>query len=464
VSKLSGPFRTWRRVRSRWSRWSAGSDREFHDRLFGTARHDPFSRAYPGNITIKRFADLAADRLDAARVVLDLGCGPGEITCELAARFPGVRFHGVDHSQTAVDRASSHANRLQLANVTFQRADLQTFVPDGPADLVVMFDAFHHLTAPAAFVKHMSRFCERFLLIEPAGDALGRWKRTIDFDWLPAELEKIRARIEYVLRESASSSQLPAASSQLPACSSQLPASSSASSPSPEGRAVEHRYPIADYESFFAGFHLSIRGTVAGLDVYPPQPGYDSPWRRSLMDTAYGLLKQVDDRLMERHLDLHAKHWAIYADRSRNAAEGRSADRAQPAGMWEADVVRGPHDIRFEAAEIPPAMPAAVELTVDVTIRNESWRTLKSDGVAHPIFVSYRWLDRQRRPVVREGRRSPLPRPLEPGASCQVALRLQAPSIAGDYILELDLVEEGVTWFSEVGVPSMRVAVRVTRG
>jgi hypothetical protein len=65
---------------------------------------------------------------------------------------------------------------------------------------------------------------------------------------------------------------------------------------------------------------------------------------------------------------------------------------------------------------------------------------------------------------VQEGLRSSLPRPLDPGASCQVALRLHAPSTAGVYILELDLVEEGVTWFSEQGVPPMRVAVRVTRG
>jgi hypothetical protein len=182
------------------------------------------------------------------------------------------------------------------------------------------------------------------------------------------------------------------------------------------------------------------------------------------MDTAYGLLKQADDRLLEANLDLHAKHWAIYADRSRDAIGERSDDRARAAGIWEADVVRGPHDVRFEAVDIPASMPAAVELIAEVTIRNESWRTLESDGVAHPIFVSYRWLDRQRRPVVREGRRSPLPRPLEPSASLQVALRLHAPAAAGDYLLELDLVEEGVTWFSEVGVPPMRIAVRVTRG
>jgi SAM-dependent methyltransferase len=446
---FSRAFRAWRRVRSRWSQWSATADREFHDHLFAAAEHDPFSPAYPGYLTIRRFADLAAAHLENARVVLDLGCGPGEITCELAKRFPALSFHGVDHSQAAVDRASSHAGRLQLSNVTFQRADLQTFEPVRPADLVVMFDAFHHLTEPGAFVKRTSRYCDRFFLIEPAGDALGRWKRTIDFDWLPNELDKIRARIEYLLRERASSSQ--------------PPASSSHDFPSSDACAVEHRYPLADYQSFFAGFHLSVRGTVAGFDVYPPQPQYDSAWRRTIMDTAYEMLVQVDDRLVEQNLDLHAKHWAIHADRRADAAVPPRGKRLQPAGIWEADVVRGPHDVRFEGADIPSSMATNVELVADVAIRNESWRTLKSDGVAHPVFLSYRWLDRQRRPIVKEGRRSPLPRPLEPGESCHVGVRIQAPATAGDYLIEIDIVEEGVAWFSDVGVPPLRVRVGVRR-
>ncbi len=309
-----------------------------------------------------------------------------------------------------------------------------------------MFDAFHHLTAPAEFVKRMSRYSERFLLIEPAGDVLGRWKRTIDFDWLPVELDKIRARTEYLLRETAPSSQPTVSSSPSPAA----------------GRAVEHRYPLADYQSFFEGFQVSAQGTVAGLDVYPPQPDYDSLWRRTAMDAAYALLKQVDERLAEQNLDLHAKHWVIYADRRPQAAAARAAPRRQPAGVWEADVVRGPHDVRFEHADLPDSIATGIDLVADVTIRNESWRTLRSEGVAHPIFVSYRWLDRRRRPIVKDGLRSALPRPLGPGETCQVAVRMETPAAAGAYLLELDMVEEGVTWFSEVGVPPMRIRVRVS--
>ena len=34
---------------------------------------------------------------------------------------------------------------------------------------------------------------------------------------------------------------------------------------------------------------------------------------------------------------------------------------------------------------------------------------------------------------------------------------------AGDYLIEIDIVEEGVAWFSDVGVPPLRVRVGVHR-
>ena len=66
------------------------ADREFHDALFSPQQYDPFTFAYPGYLTIRRFADLAAERLTGVRRAADLGCGPGEITCELARRHPAL--------------------------------------------------------------------------------------------------------------------------------------------------------------------------------------------------------------------------------------------------------------------------------------------------------------------------------------------------------------------------------------
>src|SRR5215210_8453860 len=90
-----------RRLRWALHKWNPAADREFHDALFGVQRYDPFSFGYPGYITIRRFAELTELRLAGVRHAVDLGCGPGEITCELARRNPQISFTGVDHSEAA---------------------------------------------------------------------------------------------------------------------------------------------------------------------------------------------------------------------------------------------------------------------------------------------------------------------------------------------------------------------------
>jgi len=171
-----------RRLRWALQRWSSAADREFHDALFTEQRYDPFTFAYPGYVTIRRFADLAAERLDGVRRAVDFGCGPGEITCELARRKPEITFVGVDHSGAAIARAREHAAALKLSNVTFEAADISSYTPQPAADIVLMFDSFHHLLDPAAFVRTAGRTTGRFLLIEPGGDWLGGWERTLDLD------------------------------------------------------------------------------------------------------------------------------------------------------------------------------------------------------------------------------------------------------------------------------------------
>ena len=433
-----------RRARRRSAQWSVGDDQTFHDGLFGAASHDPFDRSFPGYVTIRRFADLAGERIGDSRHVLDLGCGPGEITCELARRYPAVAFTGVDHSAVAVERAQANAARLGLGNVRFATGDLTSYSPAARADLVTLFDAFHHLVDPAGFVERLGRQTDRFFLIEPAGDALGRWRRSLDFDWVPRELDKIRTRIEHVL-----------------AVETIHHAASSAGAAAEAGRAIENRYPESDYRRFFAGFSLDIAGTVAGFDVYPPEPHYTSAWRARAMDAAYGAIAEIDQELRARDLDLHAKHWAIYA--VRGAAERSRVSRKPLDGVVDAPELRvqGSFDAVYTATDVPSELPRAQEVIVGARIRNQSWRTWTSEGIDRPVLVSYHWYDSSRRAVDYDGLRTPLPRPLDPGAECEAAVRLKTPAAPGSYRLEIDLVEEGVSWFSAAGVPPLRLTVRI---
>lgn len=67
------------------------------------------------------------------RVVFDLGCGPGELTADLAARWPGARVTGVDNSEAMISAAGLH----ESGNVTFELGDISTWTPDAPPDVIV---------------------------------------------------------------------------------------------------------------------------------------------------------------------------------------------------------------------------------------------------------------------------------------------------------------------------------------
>jgi SAM-dependent methyltransferase len=48
-----------------------------------------------------------------------------------------------------------------------------------------------------------------------------------------------------------------------------------------------------------------------------------------------------------------------------------------------------------------------------------------------------------------------------PGETIDLTLEMQAPNETGDYLLELDLVIEGVTWFADRGSPTVTIPVQV---
>ncbi len=70
---------------------------------------------------------------DPQRVV-DLGCGPGQLTATLAERWPRAHVLGVDSSTEMLEAAEAHAIAGRL---TFAPGDAATWEPDGPIDVLV---------------------------------------------------------------------------------------------------------------------------------------------------------------------------------------------------------------------------------------------------------------------------------------------------------------------------------------
>jgi len=68
-------------------------------------------------------------------LVLDLGCGSGELTATLAERWPGATVIGVDSSEAMIESARSGAQRDGRPSFVF--GDIRDWEPPGRADVVV---------------------------------------------------------------------------------------------------------------------------------------------------------------------------------------------------------------------------------------------------------------------------------------------------------------------------------------
>ncbi len=74
---------------------------------------------------------LAQLPLDAPGLCVDLGCGPGNSTELLVARFPGAQVMGIDTSPDMLASA-----RARLPSVRFEAGDASHFTLEQPADLI----------------------------------------------------------------------------------------------------------------------------------------------------------------------------------------------------------------------------------------------------------------------------------------------------------------------------------------
>src|SRR5438067_5748323 len=83
-------------------------------------------------------ADLLAHvPLQAPGLVIDLGCGPGNSTALLAARWPKARLEGLDSSAAMLDQA-----RAGGVPAEWVQADVTQWSPPAPYDLIFSNAAF----------------------------------------------------------------------------------------------------------------------------------------------------------------------------------------------------------------------------------------------------------------------------------------------------------------------------------
>ncbi|WP_114906587.1 trans-aconitate 2-methyltransferase [Ornithinimicrobium murale] len=99
-----------------------------------TATWDPGQYLRYADERGRPFVDLVSQVSTEARTVVDLGCGPGQLTPVLRQRWPEAQISGLDSSPEMIARAQE-ANTDPLAS--YAVADAVHWAPDQPVDVLV---------------------------------------------------------------------------------------------------------------------------------------------------------------------------------------------------------------------------------------------------------------------------------------------------------------------------------------
>ncbi|HEY3681599.1 MAG TPA: methyltransferase domain-containing protein [Streptosporangiaceae bacterium] len=92
--------------------------------------------------------------------VLDVGCGPGNITADLAERVPAGRVTGIEPDDAVLAQARADAERRGVRNVVFETGDVYALAyEDNAFDVVHAHQVLQHLSDPVAALREMRRVC-----------------------------------------------------------------------------------------------------------------------------------------------------------------------------------------------------------------------------------------------------------------------------------------------------------------
>ena len=132
--------------------------------------------------TVRTVANSAAYLVDHLRPgvsVLDVGCGPGTITVDIARRVAPGRVLGIEPVPGPLEQARERAAGVD--NVEFALGDVYDLAKGDRYDVVHAHQVLQHLTDPVAALREMLRVCR------PGGVVAARDADYAAMTWYPAD-------------------------------------------------------------------------------------------------------------------------------------------------------------------------------------------------------------------------------------------------------------------------------------
>jgi len=122
-------------------------------------------------------------------------------------------------------------------------------------------------------------------------------------------------------------------------------------------------------------------------------------------------------------------------------------------------------DAAISAPDAPARMRAGQKQTLRIVVRNASdypWPAKGETDGRYYINAGDIWLDAETGATVNNlDGRATITHDLAPGEELTLPLTITAPAEPGEYVIEIDLVQEGVAWFKEKGSTPLHIKVTV---
>jgi len=150
------------------------------DAVYTHGHHESVLRSHRWRTAENSAAYLLA-HLRPGMALLDVGCGPGTITVDLAARIAPGRVTAVEVSADALELARAEAERRGRSNIEFVVSDVHALdLPDDTFDVVHAHQVLQHVADPVAALREMRR------VTRPGGIVAARDGDYAGFIWFPA--------------------------------------------------------------------------------------------------------------------------------------------------------------------------------------------------------------------------------------------------------------------------------------
>ncbi|HEY3504913.1 MAG TPA: methyltransferase domain-containing protein [Actinocatenispora sp.] len=128
--------------------------------------------------TAENSAAYLLPHLDPGQALLDVGCGPGTITADLAARVRTVT--ALETTDDALSLARKEIGARGIGTVSYAVGDVHALdLPDGSFDVVHAHQVLQHVADPVRALREMRRVCA------PGGVVAARDSDYAGFVWYP---------------------------------------------------------------------------------------------------------------------------------------------------------------------------------------------------------------------------------------------------------------------------------------